>query len=90
MAVHARVRELDDAGEYRPAVELAVSDQAAAQLAVDQGLDSEITLAEARLRTSAADASRHLRWLAATVAVTVLVAALLVVAGLWVRIKEYR
>jgi hypothetical protein len=90
MAVHARVRELDDAGEYRDAVELAVSDQAAAQLAVDQGLDSEITLAEARLRTSAADASRHLRWLAATVAVTVLVAALLVVTGLWVRFKEYR
>ena len=46
--------------------------------------------AEARLRANAADAGRHLRWLAATVAVTVLVAALLVVTGLWVRIKEYR
>ena len=32
----------------------------------------------------------HLRWLGGAVAVTVLVAALLVVAGLWVRIREYR
>ncbi len=90
MAVHAQVRELDDAGQYRRAVDLAVSAEADAHSLVDQGLASEITTAQARLRANAADADRHLRWLAATVAVTVLVAALLVVTGLWVRIKEYR
>jgi hypothetical protein len=90
MALHERVRQLDDAGEFRPAVDLAVTEQADALLAVDQALDAEIALARQRLLANAADAEGHLRWLAATVAVTVLVAGLLVIVGLWMRIKEYR
>ena len=90
MAVHDQVRALDDAGEYGDAVVLAGSAEAHAHSLVDQGLATEITAAQARLDANATDADRHVRWLAATVAVTVLVAALLVVTGLWVRIKEYR
>ena len=90
MAVHDQVRALDDAGEYRDAVVLAFSAEATAHSLVNDGLATEITTAQASLGANAADADRHLRWLAATVAVTVLVAALLVVTGMWFRIKEYR
>ncbi len=92
LAVNGQVRQLDDADTdtYRQAVRLAVNDQADAAARLDAALGAEIDVARVRLDTGADAASGHVRWLTASVLVAIALAAVLVVAGLWVRMKEYR
>ena len=90
LAVDARVRQLDDAHAYNEAVDLAINDEAEAAGRLDRGLAAEIAAARARLDSYAADARGSLRWLAVAVAVTVVLAAGLVLYGLQQRIREYR
>jgi hypothetical protein len=47
-------------------------------------------LAGDQLDVQAEAAARNLRWLAAAVVGTAALAALLVAAGLWIRLREYR
>lgn len=90
LALNGRVRQLDDAGEYLPAVRVAVTDQADAADRLDVALGTEIDAARDRLDAGAGAASDHIRWLAASLLVAIGLAAILVIAGLWVRMKEYR
>ena len=61
---------------------------AAARL--DAALGAEIDVARVRLDTGADAASGHVRWLTAAVLVAIALAAVLVVAGLRARMREYR
>jgi hypothetical protein len=90
LLVNDQVRRLDDADEYLPAVRIAVNDQADAAARLDAALGAEIDVARVRVDTGAGAASGHVRWLAASLLATIILAAVLVVAGLWVRMKEYR
>ena len=91
LAVNGQVRQLDDAARaYLPAVRLAVTDQADAADRLDAALGAEIDVARVRLDAGAGAASDHVRWLTASVLVAIGLAVVLVVAGLWVRMKEYR
>ena len=90
LAIHDRVSQLDDDGSYRPAVNLAVADEADAAESVDAALEAEMTTARNALDDHATTARSHLRWLSAGVLVAVGLAALLVVGGLWLRLREYR
>ena len=82
--------ELDDAASYRRAVELVVADEADAADRLDKALTSEIEAARARLVANAADAHGRFRGLAAVVAASAVLAAVLAVVGLQRRIREYR
>jgi hypothetical protein len=91
LAVHARVRQLhDDAGSYGKAVDLAVTEEADAARRLDTALMNEIDAARERLVSNAADAHRRLSGLAAVMAVSAVLAAVMAVAGLQRRIREYR
>jgi CHASE3 domain sensor protein len=90
LAVHDRVRQLDEAGVYQQAVRVAVNDGAGAAADLDAALDSEIDAARNRLDADALAARRQMRWLVAVVVAAIVAAALLVAWGLWVRIREYR
>jgi len=90
LAVNDRVRQLDDAGTYLPAVAVAVTDEAGAAARLDAALDAEIDAARDRLDAGAAAARGHVRWLTISVLAVIALAAVLVVAGIWVRMKEYR
>ena len=90
LAVNDRVRQLDDAGTYLPAVAVAVTDEAGAAARLDAALDAEIDAARDRLDAGAAAAGGHVRWLTVSVLAAIALAAVLVVVGIWVRMKEYR
>jgi hypothetical protein len=90
LAVHDEVRQLHEAGSYGVAVKLAVTTEADAALRLDEALRTEIEAARERLASNAADAHEGLRWMAAVVAVSALLAAALAVIGLQRRIREYR
>jgi hypothetical protein len=90
LAVHDRVRQLDEANQYTQAVRVAVNDGDAAALRLDDALGAEIDAARDRLDAAATTARSHMRWLVAVVVSAILAAAVLVACGLWVRIREYR
>jgi hypothetical protein len=90
LAVHDRVRQLDAANQYTPAVGVAVTDGDAAARRLDTALDAEIDAARTRLDAAATAARSHMRWLLAVVVAAILAAVALVACGLWVRIREYR
>ena len=90
LASNDRVRQLDDAGEYLPAVRVAITDQATAAADLDAALGTEIDAARGRLDAGAGAASDRIRWLAVSLLAAIGLAAILVIAGLWVRMKEYR
>ncbi len=98
--VHARVRALDDGGNWEDAVALSVGKGGAAAdgqgqelLAVqrlERGLQTEIMRAQARLETAANDARNGFGVLLIAIPVFAIVAGFLVLVGLERRIAEYR
>jgi hypothetical protein len=90
LAVHDRMRQLDESNQYTLAVGVAVNEGDTAASLLDTALDAEIDAARARLDADATAAQRHMRWLVIVVVAAILAAAALVACGLWVRIREYR
>jgi hypothetical protein len=90
LAAHDEVRRLDERGDYRPAVDTAVTTEAAAAEAVDNELVALIDTSRTRL-DRAADRARELGVvLPVLTALAALAAAATVVIGLWPRLREYR
>ena len=90
LAVHHAVPQLDDAASYRNAVELVVTNETKAAARLDEALASEIEAARKRLDAYAADAHGRFHGLAAVVAASAFLAAVLAAIGLQRRIREYR
>jgi hypothetical protein len=90
LAVDRYLRDLEDAGEYKRAVRAAVGAEARVAAQLDRALEDEIDAARDRLDAAASSARSDVRWLAAVVLAATALAAALVVAGLWARMKEYR
>jgi hypothetical protein len=90
VTAHDEVRRLDEQGDYRGAVEAAVTTEAAAADAVDKELVTLIDTSSTRLGR-AADRARDLGVvLPVLMALAALAAAAAVVIGLWQRLREYR
>jgi hypothetical protein len=90
LAVHARVRALDDAGEYGQAVDVAVDEQVAAAVALDESMAAELEAARTSLEANATRAGRRMRWAPVLTLAAVAAAIASAVAGLQVRMREYR
>ena len=78
LAVNDRVRQLDDAGEYLPAVSGGRHRRGRRRGRLDAALGTEIDAARDRLDAGAAAASDHVRWLAVSVLAAIGLAAILV------------
>jgi len=93
-AAHARIRELDDGGQYTEAVRLAVGDAPDGAAAAFGQLDENLRLAIAQGRTVFyADTSRAARAMTVMVPGLVALAALAaagIAVGVWQRLREYR
>lgn len=95
MRAHAKVRELDNAGDYAEAVQLAIDDgkpdgAAVAFIALDEHLRAAIEEARQSFYDDTTAASRALTLLAPGWIVLGVVAALGVGAGIRERVREYR
>jgi hypothetical protein len=92
--VHGQIRELDDNGDSRAAVQLAIEpgDSGAAEKfdAVDNSLREAIVATTATFEDEVGQASNALTGTVIGVIVLALVAAAGAAAGIWQRLKEYR
>jgi hypothetical protein len=90
ITTHGRVRDLDDAGDYGEAVQLATTDEARAVAALDGGLEAEVRRARALFDRQAADARQGFGALTIAIPVLTVAALALVIVGLQRRMSEYR
>ncbi|MGB3443364.1 MAG: hypothetical protein WBA97_31905 [Actinophytocola sp.] len=92
--VHGQIRELDDNGDYLPAVDLTLGQDengAAAKFdAVDNSLREAILTTQATFEDEVGQASNALTGTVIGVIVLALLAAAGAAAGIWQRLKEYR
>ena len=88
--VHDQVRSFDDAHDRAAAVTAAVIDQADAASALDGAIARELDVVASSLESNVDDARTALRWLPVLTVVAAIVAAAAVLAGLQVRVREYR
>lgn len=91
---HTEIRRLDDSGEYRQAVALAIDDTAAgagpAFTAVDDSLGKAIALSKQRFDAEVQSARSSLSWSVAGVVALTLLGLAGCAWGMWQRLKEYR
>ncbi|MET0910552.1 MAG: hypothetical protein ABWZ99_13890 [Ilumatobacteraceae bacterium] len=91
VSVHDRIARLfGDDDEYAAAVDVAVTDLAAAAATVDEALGTEITAARTRLDDGADDARQRLRTLPVVLLIGIAAAIAAAVVGLQLRLREYR
>lgn len=87
---HRKLLAAADQGDYEAAVKIGVGESATRFQAVDQGLRTTIDQARSLLRSDASAADSALTGLAVGIGVLAVVAAALVAAGLWPRLREYQ